>query len=462
MANRNGALEELAAIVQHSSDAIFSRTFGGVITTWNAAAERIFGFKAEEITGRSSQLLLPRGHREEFRALVARMRRGEIIESFETERIRKNGERLRVQLTLSPIRDSSGRLVEFSTIARDVTESERTRLALARSQRELADLFQEASVGLIVLSRHGRVFRANPAFLELIDCTVHQITGHELRPFFAEPGLFTRLLRRLALRQTFHNFPAELRTAKGQAKSVLIDANALWEGGRFVQSRWFIRDISKRKLLERELIELSDRERRNLAQELHDGLGQQLGGVAYLTNVLRGKLLDREAPETAEATRIFDLVRDAIAQTRRVARGLSPIRPDPEGLMDALREFAEQTTQLYGINCRFSCDKRVLVTNEATATHLFRIAQEATNNALKHAKARSITIMLTQSSLRIRLKIADDGKGIGPLSPKREGLGLRIMQYRAGLIQGTLVVRRRGKRGTVVESAAPHRLSTGV
>jgi PAS domain S-box-containing protein len=339
--------------------------------------------------------------------------------------------------------------------ARDVIDQEQTRLALARTERELNDLFQEASVGLVVLSRQGEVLRANRAFLELVDCPESRVVGRSLKRFHPDPVLLGKLLDRVARRQTLHNFATEIRASNRRSKQVLVDANALWEHGRFVQSRWFVRDISQRKRLERELIELSEREKRGFARELHDGLGQQLGGVAYLANVLRDKLAERNVAEANDAARIFSLVRAAIAQTRRVARGLSPIHSDPEGLMEALRELAVQTRELYGIRCRFVCRSRVHVADAGLAAHLFRIAQEATNNALKHAGAKTISVHLKESNGRIHLAVADDGKGIGPISPRRTGLGLRIMQYRASLVQGDLSVERRPVRGTKVVCAAP-------
>jgi PAS domain S-box-containing protein len=450
---------QFAAIVEYSNDAIFSRTFDGVVTTWNAAAERIFGYPACEIIGRSSRALLPRGHRDEFRQLVSKLRRGQVVKHFETERVRKDGRRIHVSLTLSPIREAS-RLIGFSTIARDITEQERMREALTRRERELDDLFEEASVGLVVLSRRGRVLRANRAFLELVDCAANQVIDRSLKRFHPDAALLGRLFDLLAQRQTLHNFATQFRTRKRRTKSVLVDANALWEEGRFVHSRWFIRDISQRKRLERELIELSEREKRGFAQELHDGLGQQLGGVAYLSNVLREKLTERNAVEAKDAARIFGLVRNAIEQTRRVARGLSPIRSEPEGLMDALRELALQTKELFGIRCHLVCRQPVAVPDTLVASHLFRIAQEAVNNAMKHAKPRTISIRLQRNDHRITLRIADDGSGIGPVSPKRTGLGLRIMQYRAGLVQATLSVRPRRGRGTEVQCSAPLTLST--
>ncbi len=446
---------QLAAIVEHSNDAIFSRTFDGIVTTWNAAAERIFGFTAAEIVGRSSRVLLPQGKRDDFRKLVARIRRGEVVEHYETERLRKDGQRIHVSLTLSPVRDSRRHLIGFSTIARDVTDERRMKELIARREHQLQDLFDEASVGLALIAKEGTILRTNQAFLDIVGRPADGVNGHALVELHADAMAAETLLKQLASRQTLHNVPTELRASDGQTRPVLVDANALWEDGNFVHSRWFVRDISRRKQLERELLELSDRERRGFAQELHDGLGQQLGGIAYLGNVLREKLAERGAGEASDAERIFNLVREAIEHTRRISRGLSPIRPEPEGLVLALRELAHQTTELFRVRCRLQCRKPVPVEDSVLAGHLFRIAQEAVSNALKHGKPHHITIRLGRVRNHFKLVVADDGKGIGTLSPTRQGLGLHIMQYRAGLIQGTVTVQPRRGGGTEVICTAP-------
>ncbi len=446
---------ELAAIVAHSNDAIFSRTNAGIITTWNKAAERIFGYTAAEIIGHSSRRLLPPDRHNELQILLARLRRGDRFQQFETERLHKSGRRLDVELTLSPVRDASRRLVGFSTIARDITEERRVRAALARREHELQDLFNEASVGLVLLARDGTILRANNAFFELLDRPPEHVTGHSLQEFHADRVAMEGMLRRLAARQTLHNVSTELHARDGTIRHALVDANALWEAGRFVHSRWFVRDISMRKRLERELLELSERERRAFAQELHDGLGQQLGGIAYLSNVLRERLAERNAPEAGEAARIFGLVREAIEQTRRVSRGLSPIQPEPDGLMIALRDLAAQTNGLFPVRCRFICREPVWIQDSTLAGHLYRIAQEALNNALKHAKPHNIRIRLQREATRVALSVADDGKGLGTIAPRRRGLGLHIMQYRAGLVRGTLTFRSRPGGGTEVICSAP-------
>jgi signal transduction histidine kinase len=171
--------------------------------------------------------------------------------------------------------------------------------------------------------------------------------------------------------------------------------------------------------------------------------------------VLHERLAERAAPEAGEAARIFGLVREAIEQTRRVSRGRSPIQPEPGGLMNALRDLAVQTNGLFPVRCRFICREPVLIQDSTIAGQLYQIAQEAAHNALKHAKPRHTRIALRAGRGRVTLCVTDDGKGSGPISPQREELGLPSMQYRAGLVRGTLSVQPRRGRGTEVICSVP-------
>lgn len=395
-------------------------------------------------------MLLPRGHQDEFRKLLVRMRRGEVVEHFETKRLRQDGRLIYVSLTLSPIRDSSRRLISFSTIVRDITEQRHAREALECRERELTDLFEEASVGLLLVTHDGRILRANPALLSILDCRADDCVGHLLAEFHPDPLALSGWLKRLAGRETLRNFQMALRSHGGRIKEVLVDANAFWENGKLVHTRWFIRDITRRKQLEREVLAISDRERCAFARELHDSLGQQLSGIAYLSNVIRDRLGEQGLPEASEVARISRLLKQAIDETRRVSRGLSPVHTEPEGLGAALSELVAHTRAVFGILCRLRCPKPVLVSDNEAATHLYRIAQEAVTNAIRHGHARRITISLNQCLGRVSLSITDNGEGIGALSPKRKGLGLRVMQYRAGLLQGEFFVRRHPEGGTQV------------
>lgn len=440
----------LAAIVEHSNDAIFSRTLEGGIITWNASAERIFGFRAEEVIGQPSDVILPHGHRDEFGKLLACIRRGEVVEHFETVRLRKDSRHIHVSLTLSPIRDSSGRLIGFSTIARDITEQRRVLEALERRERELDDLFEEASVGLLLTTPNGRILRANPALLAILECQAEDCVGRGWHRFHPDRAALSELLKRMARRETARNLQTTLQARGKGAKEVLLEANGFWQDGKLAHIRWFVRDITRRQQLEREILAISERERCTFSRDLHDGLGQQLSGIAYLSNVVRDRLRERGSPEAAELDRISKLLKQAIEETRRVSRGLSPVRSEAEGLDTALGELAAHTSDVFGIACRFRCPAAVLVSDSTAATHLYRIAQEAVNNAIRHGHARRITIGLTQQLTQVVFTVMDNGKGIRALSPRRKGLGLRVMQYRISLLRGSCWVRPRASGGTEV------------
>jgi PAS domain S-box-containing protein len=225
--------------------------------------------------------------------------------------------------------------------------------------------------------------------------------------------------------------------------------------GQVVQLVGTLMDVTERKRLEREILEISDYEKQNLGQDLHDGLCQQLAGIELMSQVLEQTIEDRCPREAARAGEIAQHVREAIGQTRLLARGLSPVMLEAEGLMAALQEFAVNTESLFNVECRFHCQPPVLIHDHATATHLFRIAQEAVSNAVKHGRAGRIGIHLDLQGKKVLLRIVDNGIGIPRLTPDHRGMGLRTMQYRAGMIGGTLIVERADGSGTEVRCSVP-------
>ncbi len=214
-------------------------------------------------------------------------------------------------------------------------------------------------------------------------------------------------------------------------------------------------DITERKHLEKAILDISAREQRRIGQDLHDGLGQHLTGIAFMTKVHETKLAEQNRAEADDAAKIVKLVNEAIHKTRELARGLLPVVSDSEGLMSALQLWAAELENLFGISCRFQCEAPVLINDETTATHLYRIAQEAANNAIKHGDARNILIRLAAERSRGTLMIKDDGTGIASEPAESQGMGLRIMNYRAGMIGGTLEIRRDAPRGTIVACVFP-------
>ena len=175
-------------------------------------------------------------------------------------------------------------------------------------------------------------------------------------------------------------------------------------------------DITERKRLEQAILEISVREQRRIGQDLHDGLGQHLTGIAFMSKVQEQKLVEKGLPEAADAAKIVRLVNEAINKTRELSRGLLPVVSESRGLMTALQQWAGEVEDLFGISCTFLCIEPVLIHDETVATHLYHIAQEAVNNAIKHGGPTHIVIALGASGSQGVLAITDDGSGIRNVS----------------------------------------------
>jgi signal transduction histidine kinase len=206
--------------------------------------------------------------------------------------------------------------------------------------------------------------------------------------------------------------------------------------------------VIDRRQLEEELLAISGREEQRIGQDLHDGVCQQLAGIEFRNSVLVQLAKDEEAK--AEAILIGELIRDANRQARFLAKGLSPVELDANGLMSALEELTSNASKLFNIFCRFECPRPVLVGDNTVATHLYRIAQEAITNAVKHGQARCIVVSLSDSVGHLKLRIWNDGAEFLADARAKGGLGLRIMQYRAEMIGATLKISSANGKGTTV------------
>jgi signal transduction histidine kinase len=204
--------------------------------------------------------------------------------------------------------------------------------------------------------------------------------------------------------------------------------------------------------LQKDLLEITDTEQRRIGHDLHDGLGQHLTGIAFMSKLMEQRLTAREVPEAEQARKIAGLVNKAIGWTRDLARGLAPVDLDQEdGLASALRQLTEGAGEMYGANCVFQTVGDAGLRNPPVAIHLYRIAQEALNNAIKHGRPRNVFVRLTGTGGReIAVRVEDDGTGFDASTIVGGGMGLRIMRYRAKMIAGTLDVRTRPGGGTVV------------
>jgi len=221
------------------------------------------------------------------------------------------------------------------------------------------------------------------------------------------------------------------------------------------RTRELRKEAAERARLERDMLEVSERERQRLGYDLHDGLCQHLTGTALRVQVLSEKLGKRGLPEAADAARAVDLIEAGITVARNVARGLQPIDMHSGGLMQALEDFAAITKDLFGISCRFECQSPILISDLWTANHLYNIVREATSNAIKHGRANNVVISLDAHEDGTLLNVQDDGNGMPAIFPKNGGMGLRIMNQRALLIGAKLDIARSDPKGATVSCFLP-------
>lgn len=246
------------------------------------------------------------------------------------------------------------------------------------------------------------------------------------------------------LRKDGSVFPMELAVSE-----VHLDGRRIFTG--------IVRDITDRRRLEQEILEISEQERRRIGQDLHDGLGQMLTGITLITQNVARKAKSDELSVADELFEITDLVKEADQHARGLARGLVPVDLDAKGLASALQRFATNAERLFGITCAFEELGSALLYDNTAATHLYRISQEAVSNAVKHGRATRTSIRLASGDDQIRLRIQDNGIGFPDVLPENRGMGVRIMQHRARMIGGTLEIRRAPGGGTVVVCTVPRR-----
>src|SRR5262245_13034637 len=219
-----------------------------------------------------------------------------------------------------------------------------------------------------------------------------------------------------------------------------------------------VREVTERKRLEKDILEISDREQQRIGQDLHDSLGQNLTGVAFLTRALQERLAKQSLPEAIAAAKVAQLVTQALAQARDLARGLYPVELESDGLAGALRELSVNMEELFHVRCEFHCEPSVTVRNHVAATHLYRICQEAIHNAIKHGKAQHVEIRLTINAERAILSVQDDGIAFTTKPERKPGLGLRIMHFRANKIGASLTIELDATGGTLVTCSFPKAL----
>jgi signal transduction histidine kinase len=253
-------------------------------------------------------------------------------------------------------------------------------------------------------------------------------------------------------RASGHYYPSEWLRLWEAIMRLMFFSLVMVGGWTFRKQRDNIRTrlelLERAQQLEQEIISISERERERIGRDLHDEVCQYLAAIGFTASMLKQELENQSNSLAKSAGDIASLLQDAAR--RDLARGLSPVDRDEGGLESALEELASTTSRLAGISCSVICPETVPVTDNIRAIHLFRIAQEALSNALKHGHAKSVVIALEASDGTFSLRVSDDGVGFNPVPGERKGMGLSIMRYRARMLSGKIEIQPNSPVGTVV------------
>ncbi|MDY0162505.1 PAS domain S-box protein [Desulfobotulus sp.] len=410
----------------------------------NAEFEKLSGFNREEVEGRQVWTVFVENVEDRERMKRYHHLRREnptaAPRTYECRLRNKEGESLIATMTVAMI---PGTQQSIASVL-DITQQRRAEEALKKSEEKFAKAFHSSPVAMMIATMsEGRIIDVNDTLVKITGYPRAGITGSKIRDmaFWPDPGLFKSLARELLTHGRFHQREIVYRTHGGEIRNGNLSADIVDLDGQPCMLTAIL-DITEQRRLEKEILRTGEEERRKIGYDLHDDLGQHLVGVEAMASLLHKRLLGAQSPSADLAGEIAELIRSATTKTRDIAKGLCPVNLDAGGLASALSQLAEQIENVFQVQCRLEALTQDMKMDHNLAVNLYRIAQEAISNALRHGKADRIHMNLSSKERGICLCIQDNGQGLPHPLPK-EGMGLGIMGHRARRIGAELEIRNR-------------------
>jgi PAS domain S-box-containing protein len=454
------------ALVESSEDAIVSLSLDGLIETWNAGAEHLYGYRGGEAIGRPYAMLVPPEDASELGIIFEGLRHGHRLEHFETERLRQAGDRISVSVTASPIRDDRGRVVGMSEIHRDITERRRAEAALLDSEQRFRTVLDRMRLIALGLDPSGSITYCNDYFCELTGWRRDEVIGSDYLARFVPAGhpvaeVFHRAVQTGDVPAHYEN---EIVTRDGRRRHVLWNNTWLRDaGGRLSELITVGEDVSELMQSQEELRALArhlelvrEEEHTRMAREIHDEVGQALTALRLDAAWLARKLPDAGPAVRQKIDGMIRLADDTIEAGRRIVAELRPPILDDLGLVPALEWHLEQFARHAGLRYKLAVSPRKLTVDRDLAVTAYRIVQEALTNVARHAAAKSVQVRLAETDGELALEIHDDGKGIpADAAASRRAFGLVGMRERAYGRGGSFAIEPAVEGGTTVRVVIP-------
>ncbi len=446
--------ERYRKLIETANDAIFIvDVLSGKIVDVNRKCEELMGMPASRIIGKHHTKLHPEADKEYYNKLFRNhVQQGVGINGISENLFisRRNGENIPVEISSSVIDVGGNKIIQM--IFRDVTERKGIEDELRAIKEQLQSIIDNTTAVIYLKDLKGQYMLINKQFEAQFHTSKNDIIGKTDYDIFPKETAKTFIAndKEVLLTKKFMEIEETAPQKDGahtyiSAKFPLFDSTGLLYATCSIST-----DITDRRKIEKEILEIEERERLRIGRDLHDSVGQILTGVAFKCDLLYKSLKDKDVSESGQAIEIETLVNDSINQVRKLAKGLSLLEDDPQSLEMAIQELASDVIKIYGTPCDFTCSRDFRIKDRAVATHLYRIVQEAVNNAVKHSKAKNIWINLSGNSDAFVVEVKDNGLGQPNTFKRNEGMGLRTMNYRANIIGASFKVRQNSEQGTVV------------
>jgi PAS domain S-box-containing protein len=449
--------ERYRALAESSPDAIFILDRDIKIQYVNSAAASWWRRPPEELIGLTQADLFPPETAHHHCQVAAEvLKTGQPLRRDESLAL-PTGEQW-IEIRLVPLHGEQGGVNWVMGVCRDISERKRAEIALQQAERLQRAILDNIPDPAWLKDAKGRFLACNQAIATFYGQPVKALLGKtvlDCKP--AEAAHSTSEDQEVMTTRRSVVVEAPSTDAQGRVRWWESIKSPLFnERDEVIGTVGIARDVTERRRLERHILEISDREQARLGQDIHDGLCQQLVSLAFDANSLQSELSGRRLPETKQARRIADCLDQAITEARQLSRGLFPVRLETDGLPSAMAELAKAASARFQIQCRFDSQGRVAVKDVVMATHLYRIAQEALANAVKHSRGSKVSIRLKGGASQLELTVEDDGAGLSAAKRKKAtGMGLHIMAYRARAIGGTLHLGPGPRGGMLVSCCIP-------
>jgi PAS domain S-box-containing protein len=448
-----------AAILESSEDGISSVTRDGVIVTWNAGAQRMFGYTENEAVGKLATIIVPPELQDQQQnKIFERLWGGGRIEQFETVRVSKTGKRIDVSLSISPVKNSSGKIVGCAGIARDITNRKRAAEALQSSEQRYRLLFERNVAGVAIGSLDGRVLDCNDGWARILGYQSRdELLGRHASEFYFNPSDRQPLLDELRERQAVFSRELQLKRKDGGPVWVLFNAAALDAEHSTPILQTTMIDISGWKRAEdalsemtRKLIAAQEQERVRIGRELHDDINQRLAMLGVELEQLQENPSEVQSRVRELRKHTTELSNDVQALSHDLHSSKLEYLGVVAGMKSWCKDFAERQKLEIGFRSDVSSPLREL------GISLFRVLQEALQNGVKHSGVKRIEVQLREDSDEIHLIVRDSGKGFDVKAAlKGKGLGLTSMRERVRLINGTINIESKPGSGTTIHIRVP-------